>query len=161
MVGDKSSHAKVIPFRDAKPRQVRLGMTVGDNFSKQVRFDATSIASFALLAGDTNPIHHDAEFAKGTRFGGIIASGSHLSALMSGMVSGHFASKGLNVGLDFTYRFEAPVRVDDTVLIRWTLTGRMPKLSLKGDILTLEGQAVRSDGIVAVSAAAHVLLMND
>jgi acyl dehydratase len=161
MVGDKASHAKVVPFRDAKPHQARAGMAVGDNFCKQVRFDATSIASFALLTGDTNPLHHDVEFAKGTRFGGIIASGSHLSALMSGMVAGHFAQKGLNVGLDFTYRFESPVRVDDTVLMRWTLTNRMPKLSLRGDILTLEGQAVRSDGIVAVSATAHVLLLND
>jgi hypothetical protein len=54
------------------------------------------------------------------------------------------------------------VRVDDTVFIRWAaLTNRMPKLSLKGDILTLEGQAVRSDGIVAVSATAYVLLLNE
>ena len=161
MVGDVGAQAKVIPFRAAKPRQVPAGLTVGDNFFKQVRFDATSIASFALLAGDTNPLHHDPEFAKSTRFGGIIASGSHVTSLMSGMVAGHFANKGLNVGLDFSFRFEAPVRVDDTVLIRWTLTNRMPKLSLKGDILTLEGQAIRSDGIVAVSASAHVLLIAD
>jgi acyl dehydratase len=160
MVGDTANHPKIVPFRDAKPRHVKVGMTVGDNFFKQVRFDANSIASFALLAGDTNPLHHDAEFAKGTRFGGIIASGSHVSSLMSGMVAGHFANKGLNVGLDFSFRFESPIRVDDTVMIRWTLTNRMPKLSLKGDILTLEGQAIRSDGIVAVSATAHVLLLN-
>jgi len=35
----------------------------------------------------------------------------------------------------------------------------MHKLSLKGDIVTLEGEAVRSDGIVAVAATAHVLLL--
>jgi len=161
MVGDTATHAKIIPFRDAKPRQVKVGMTVGDNFCKQARFDANSIASFALLAGDTNPLHHDAEFAKATRFGGIIASGSHVSSLMSGMVAGYFAGKGLSVGLDSSFRFESPIRVDDTVLIRWTLTNRMPNLSLRGDILTLEGQAIRSDGIVAVSATAHVLLLND
>ena len=72
----------------------------------------------------------------------------------------HFADKGLNVGLDFSFRFQAPVRLDDLVNLRWTMTGRMPKLSLKGDIITLEGEAVRSDGIVAVSASAHVLLLN-
>jgi acyl dehydratase len=159
MVGDTGAKPKIVPFRDAKPHQPRVGMTIGDNFFKQVRFDATSIASFALLAGDTNPLHHDAEFAKQTRFGGIIASGSHVTSLMSGMVAGHFSNKGLNVGLDFTFRFESPVHVDDTVLLRWTLANRMPKLSLKGDILTLEGQAIRSDGIVAVSATAHILLM--
>jgi acyl dehydratase len=134
-------------------------MTVGDTFAKQVRFDRDSISSFALLIGDTNPLHHDATYAANTRFGGIIASGAHVTALMSGMVAGHFADKGLNVGLDFSFRFQAPVRLDDMVNLRWTMTGRMPKLSLKGDIITLEGEAVRSDGIVAVAATAHVLLL--
>ena len=134
-------------------------MKVGDTFSKQVCFDGASIASFALLTGDTNPLHYDSAYAEGTRFGGIIVSGSHVTALLSGMVAGHFADKGVNVGLDFSFRFQAPVRIDDTVQLRWTMTGRMPKLSLKGDIVTLEGEAVRSDGIVAVSATAHVLLL--
>jgi acyl dehydratase len=135
-------------------------MTVGDTFSKQVRFDGHSISSFALLTGDTNPLHHDAAYAAGTRFGGIIASGAHVTALLTGMVAGHFSDKGLNVGLDFSFRFQAPVRLDDLVNLRWTMTGRMPKLSLRGDIITLEGEAIRSDGIVAVSATAHVLLLN-
>jgi acyl dehydratase len=134
-------------------------MTVGDTFSKQIRFDGNSISSFALLTGDTNPLHHDATYAANTRFGGIIASGSHVTALLTGMVAGHFADKGVNVGLDFSFRFQAPVRLDDLVNMRWTMTGRMPKLSLKGDIITLEGEAVRSDGIVAVSATAHVLML--
>jgi len=135
-------------------------MTVGDTFSKQVRFDGHSISSFALLTGDTNPLHHDPVYAAGTRFGGIIASGAHVNALLTGMVSGHFADKGLNVGLDFSFRFQAPIRLDDLVNMRWTMTGQMPKLSLRGDVITLEGEAIRSDGIVAVSATAHVLLLS-
>jgi acyl dehydratase len=67
----------------------------------------------------------------------------------------------VNIGLDFSFRFQAPVRLDDIVNMRWTMTGRMPKLSLKGDIITLEGEAVRSDGIAAVAATAHVLLLTD
>jgi acyl dehydratase len=65
----------------------------------------------------------------------------------------------MNVGLDFSFRFQAPIRLDDVIQMRWTMTGRMPKMSLKGDIVTLEGEAVRSDGIVAVSSTAHVLLL--
>ena len=135
-------------------------MTVGDTFSKQVQFDGASISSFALLTGDTNPLHHDPAYAAETRFGGIIASGAHVTALLTGMVAGHFADKGVNVGLDFSFRFQAPVRLDDLVNMRWTMTGRMPKLSLRGDVITLEGEAIRSDGIVAVSATAHVLLLS-
>jgi len=158
--GTTALSSVVIPWKGAKPRDRHVVMTVGDTFSKQVRFDGHSISSFALLTGDTNPLHHDAEYAAGTRFGGIIASGAHVTALLTGMVAGHFADKGLNVGLDFSFRFQAPVRLDDLVNLRWTMTGRMPKLSLRGDIITLEGEAIRSDGIVAVSATAHVLLLN-
>ena len=149
----------VIPWKAAKPRDSKSVLTIGDSFAKQVRFDANTISSFALLTGDTNPLHHDAIYDAQTRFGGVIASGSHITALLTGMVSGHFVDKSLSVGLDFAFRFQAPVRVDDVVQMRWTMIGRMPKMSLKGDIVTLEGEAVRSDGIVAVSATAHVLLL--
>jgi acyl dehydratase len=159
MTGTKMAHSTVIPWKGAKPRDTKATMTVGDSFSKSVRFDANSIASFALLTGDTNPLHHDAVYARQSRFGGIIASGSHVTALLTGMVAGHFADKGMNVGLDFSFRFQAPIRLDDVIQMRWTMTGRMPKMSLKGDIVTLEGEAVRSDGIVAVSSTAHVLLL--
>ena len=135
-------------------------VAVGDRFEKSVHFDAPGIAAFARATGDSNPLHHDPAYAATTRFGGIIASGSHVSALLMGMAAGHFADKGLNVGLDFTFRFQAPVRVDDDVLMRWTITESMPKLSLKGDIVTLEGEAIRSDGIVAVSCTGHALLLN-
>lgn len=149
----------VIPWKGESPRDNRPVLTIGDSFAKQVRFDAASISSFALLTGDTNPLHHDPVYAARTRFGGIIASGSHVTALMTGMVAGHFAEKGLSVELDFSFRFEAPIRLDDLVQLRWTMTGRMPKMSLKGDILTLEGQAVRSDGMIAVSGSAHILMI--
>jgi 3-hydroxybutyryl-CoA dehydratase len=161
MAGGTMAHSSVvIPWRSAKPKDKQVLMTVGDTFSKQVRFDGQSISSFALLTGDTNPMHHDPAYAAGTRFGGIIASGAHINALLTGMVAGHFTDKGLNVGLDFSFRFQAPIRLDDLVTMRWTMTGRMPKLSLRGDVITLEGEAVRSDGIVAVSASAHVLLLS-
>lgn len=135
-------------------------VAVGETFAKLVRFDAASIAAFARSTGDSNPLHHDPAYAAKTRFGGIIASGSHVSALLIGMVAGHFSDRGLNVGLDFSFKFQAPVRVDDTVEMRWRVTHSMPKLSLKGDILTLEGEAIRSDGIVAVVATAHALLFH-
>jgi acyl dehydratase len=159
MVGRSNAHSSIIPWKGAKPKEKAQSITVGDNFSKRITFDAQSISSFALLTGDTNPLHHDATYAANSRFGGIIASGSHVTALMTGMVAGHFSDKGMNVGLDVSYQFQAPIRCNDIVQLRWTMTGRMPKMSLKGDIVTLEGEAIRSDGIVAVSGSAHVLLI--
>jgi acyl dehydratase len=153
--------ARVAKPEEPAPESRPTPIAVGDVFSRQVRFDAASISAFALSTGDTNPLHHDPAFAASTRFGGIIASGSHVSALLMGMCAGHFADKGTNVGLDFTFRFQAPVRIDDTVTLRWRVSATSPKLSLKGDIVTLEGEAVRSDGIVAVISTAHALLFHD
>jgi acyl dehydratase len=133
-------------------------MQVGDSFAKDVMFDRAGISAFAQMTGDTNPLHHDADYAARTRFGGIIASGSQVLALLSGMAAGYFAEKGVNVGLDFTFRFLAPMPADDNATLRWRVTGITPKPSLKGDIVALEGEAVRSDGTVSVSASGHAVL---
>ena len=160
MPSRSNTQPTVIPWKGGKPKEkAQKAVAVGEAFSKSVTFDAQSISSFALLTGDTNPLHHDAAYAANSRFGGVIVSGSHVTALLTGMIAGYFADKGMNVGLDVAYHFQAPIRCNDTVQLRWTISGRMPKMSLKGDIVTLEGQAVRSDGIVAVSGTAHVLLM--
>ncbi len=135
-------------------------MRTGEKFAKEIHFDANSISAFAKSTGDTNPLHHDLEFATKSRFGGIIASGSHVTALLMGLVADYFSDKGTNVGLDFSFRFQAPVRAGDTIVMRWTITESMPKLSLRGDVITLEGEAVRENGIIAVSSTAHALLLN-
>lgn len=134
-----------------------MSIEPGYSFTKEVHFDAASIAAFATLTGDTNPLHHDPVYATTTQFGGIIASGSHVTALMLGMVAGDAADHGFNVGLDFSFRFQAAVRAGDTILFRWTLTDRTPKPSLKGDIVTMQGEAIRPDGVVAVSSTGHAV----
>ena len=127
---------------------------LGDSFAKDVVFDTDGISAFALMTGDTNPLHHDPVVAGKSRFGGIIASGSHVSALLLGMCAGWFSDKNENVGMEYKVRFRAPVRAGDRVTMRWRVVEIIPKESLKGDIVKLEGEAVRPDGIVAVSGEA-------
>ena len=47
----------------------------------QADFDA-----FAALSGDDNPIHVDAEFSAGTRFGDTVAHGMLLGTILRGML---------------------------------------------------------------------------
>jgi acyl dehydratase len=129
-------------------------MKIGDIFSKDAHFDSPGISAFARSTGDMNPLHHDPAAAANSRFGGIIASGSHVSALLLGMLAGWFADQPENVGLDYAVRFKAPVRDGDTVTMRWRIVAIEPKPSLKGDIVRAEGEAVRADGVVAVTATA-------
>lgn len=52
-------------------------LTVGDVFVSGVHeVTADQIHAFALLMGETNPLHVDPEFARRSHFGTIIASGS-------------------------------------------------------------------------------------
>lgn len=71
---------------------------VGDSFSKTLVFDKESIRSFATVAGDTNPLHHDEEVAAASRFGGLIASGPHFTALMMGVVAQNVTRSGQALG---------------------------------------------------------------
>ncbi len=54
-------------------------------FSKSVSLSAAEISAFADAAGDPNPIHHDPEWAKQSRYGGIVASGPQTSAMLMGL----------------------------------------------------------------------------
>jgi 3-hydroxybutyryl-CoA dehydratase len=46
----------------------------GERFSSEVTLSPDTVAAYALVAGDTNPVHHDPGFARSTRFGRLIAS---------------------------------------------------------------------------------------
>ena len=53
-----------------------------ERFSSVVTLTPKAVADYAAAVGDTNPVHHDAAFAATTRYGRLIASGPHTSALL-------------------------------------------------------------------------------
>ena len=125
---------------------------IGESFGKTLTFTAESIRQFATMCGDTNPLHHDEVYARASRYGGLIASGAHYSALMMGTVADYLTSKGKSVGLEFTFKFKKAVHAGAMLDLTWTIVGIEPKLSLKGHILTLEGALVNGDGTLFVAS---------
>lgn len=132
--------------------------TLGEAFGRRVTFDAASIRQFSAMSGDFNPLHHDDEFAARSPFGGLIASGTHISALMLGLTATHFSKTCTPLGLEFTVRFVRAIRAGTRLDLRWTLTGLTPKPSLRGDLATLEGQAVDDAGLVYFDGKGLLLL---
>lgn len=130
---------------------------VGESFRRELVFDADSIRQFATMSGDTNPLHHDEAYARTTRFGGLIASGGHCSALMMGAVADYMTKKGDALGLEFNFRFLKAVPAGASLTLLWTVAGIEPKPRLKGHILSLEGELRGSDGAVFVSASSKGL----
>lgn len=134
--------------------------TVGFRFAKEITLDRESAMRFAAQVGDLNPLHHDEEFARGSRFGGLIASGTQTSSLMMGLVATTLSGFGPGAGLDFTMRLKRPVLVDQTVTIAWTLIAvdRMPLMN--GDVLTFEGELRTARGEVAVQARSRGIVFD-
>jgi acyl dehydratase len=136
-------------------------ITVGETFSRTVTLDARTIHEFALAAGDHNPLHHDVAFAESTRFGGIIASGTHYVALIMGLVASHFTALGHTAaGLEFSFQLKKPVRAGDTITLTWTVAEITPKESLKGDILTLNGTITTQDGVVVLTCIGKIVVFH-
>jgi acyl dehydratase len=68
-----------------------------ERFHSEHTLTPAEISAYALAAGDNNPIHHDAKFAANTRYGRVIASGTHTTALLLGLTASHFSKIGAMV----------------------------------------------------------------
>jgi len=88
---------------------------MGARFSRRHMFDAGQVSAFASASGDTNPLHHDAALAAASRYGGLIVSGTHTTALMLGLAAAHFSAHCPVVGISFTVDFMRPVAADASV----------------------------------------------
>lgn len=76
--------------------------------------DRASIDLYARASGDLNPIHVDEEFARQTRFGGIIAHGMLVLSCIGQMLTAAFGSAWFDRS-ELYIRFKAPARPGDTL----------------------------------------------
>jgi phosphate acetyltransferase/phosphate butyryltransferase len=98
-------------------------IAVGDRAAIERTLTATDIQLFAAMSGDINPQHIDAEFAASTRFQGVIAHGMWGAALISAVLGTRLPGPG-TVYDGQTLRFQAPIRVGDTLTVSVTVTAR-------------------------------------
>lgn len=116
------------------------------------------VAAYADAAGDTNPVHHDSAFAAATRYGRLIASGTHTTALLLGLTASHYSTRGAMVGLEFWVRFRRPIYADETIHLEWLVVRVTPNDKLNGDIVELRGRIKNQNGETALGAKGRILV---
>lgn len=87
---------------------------IGDKVETSAEITEKTIALFAEMSGDYNPMHMDEEFAKGTRYGKRIAHGMISAALISKALAMHL---GAGVYLQQSLKFKSPVFIGDVLTI--------------------------------------------
>ncbi len=125
---------------------------VGDNWSEPMMFTEQDIQSVALLVGDPNPVHHDLDLARETRFGGLIASGSHVAAMMGGAVARFITSRGAGLGTDIHFSLKRAVRADIAMTASWTVTRVEPHRRPNCHVVEFEGRLTHGDDLLVVGS---------
>ena len=129
-----------------------------ERFSAEVALTPATVAAYAEAAGDTNPVHHDPEFAATTRYKRPIASGTHTTALLLGLTASHYSKHGAMVGLEFWVRFRRPIYADETIRLEWLVVRVTPNEKLKGEVVELRGRIRGQNGETALGAKGKVLV---
>jgi len=100
-------------------------LRVGQTYSRRNTVTDEQVRLFAAATGDTNPLHLDEEFARGTTFGGRIAHGMLTAGFVSAVLGTEFPGLG-TVYLSQTIRFLRPVRIGDRVEVRLEVLELIP-----------------------------------
>lgn len=115
---------------------------------------------YCMLAGDWNPLHTDAEFAKTTHFGQRVVQGTFGFALVTGMTSrmGIFEHSGRGLLSIDDWQFKAPVFIGDTLHVEMEITGK--RLTSKGDrgILQRRFTILKHDGTVVQQGLSAMMI---
>ena len=114
--------------------------TVGDSITSQGRTVTESdVVNFAMLSGDWNPLHTDAETAKETPFGQRIAHGLLVLSMATGLAERlGFMNQTVLAFMGLEWQFRAAVMIGDTVRVQATISELKPMPRLGGGYVTLK-----------------------
>jgi len=116
--------------------------TIGDSIMSQGRtVTEADIVNFAMLSGDWNPLHTDAEAAKGTPYGQRIAHGLLVLSMATGLTERLGILNQTVLGfMGLEWEFRAAVRIGDTIRVHAAVSELKPMLRLGGGYVTLKLQ---------------------
>lgn len=136
-----------------KSTSAPLDFKIGDSASLSEKITMEKILRFADVSGDTNPIHLDNDYAKKTRFGGCIAHGVFINALISRVIGTQLPGIG-SILLSLSTKYLKPARPEDIIKVTVTIKHIREGKS----IITLETVATNQTEEIIVEGEAKVLI---
>jgi acyl dehydratase len=120
-----------------------LGLRVGQRARRSQAVTAEAVELYARITGDRNPLHFDAAFAAGTRFGRLVAQGGITAGMLNALVAMDMPGAG-TVFMSQSLKYLGPAYLGDT------LTAEVEVLSLKPDkpVCQLRATVTNQDGAV-------------
>ena len=127
-------------------------MTIGQtaSYTKEVR--EKDIQLFAVVSGDVNPVHLDADFAANTQFKERIAHGMLTGAFVSAALAMELPGPG-TIYLGQTLRFRLPVKIGDTITVQLEVTQKRDDKKF----VTLDCKAINQNGKTVATGTAEVM----
>ncbi len=121
---------------------------IGDSATTQGRtITESDIVGFAALSGDWNPIHTDAEFAKGGMFGERIAHGLLGLSIASGLaIRLGFLEESVIAFMGLDWKFRGAIKIGDTIKVKAEVAEKKPMPRLGGGLLTFNVEVVNQRG---------------
>jgi 3-hydroxybutyryl-CoA dehydratase len=125
-------------------------LTVGIEYSFEVKVEDADIDRFAALSGDRSPLHMDGDFARARGFRGRVVHGAYLVSLASRMLGMHLPGENCLLQI-MQMKFAAPTY--SGTLIR--LTGVIDQVSegARAAVVKLTVADAVSGGILASGKA--------
>jgi acyl dehydratase len=151
----------------SKPESVVLGLWFEDfrigeeRLSPGRTITESDLINFAGITGDYSQVHTDEEFCKKTEFGTRIAHGLFGLSVAQGLAWRTNYTQGTGVaslGWD-KWRFKRPIKIGDTVRVRWRVTDKRESRSKPGmGIITEFVELVNQRGEV-VQDGEHITMV--
>jgi 3-hydroxybutyryl-CoA dehydratase len=99
----------------------------------------TDVVAFAGLSGDYNPLHTDAEFAKGTMYGERVAHGLLGLSVATGLAARHgFVEGTAQAFTGLEWKFRGPIMLGDTIRMRVKVRRKREMAKLGGGFIIFD-----------------------
>lgn len=134
-------------------------LNLGDTASVTHLVTERDLTLFAVVSGDTNPVHLDESFAAATPFKGRIAHGMFSGALISAAVACEMPGPGtIYIGQEMS--FLRPVRLGDEIRVDLEILEKLPKnrVRIATRIFNQDNKKV-VDGVATVMAPTEKVSM--